>query len=99
MGLRLSHQGLIILHRFLSAEGFELTGADLIKETGLSSGTIYSILLRYERLKILESYWEAGDPKDLGRPRRRFYQLSGSGKTLAKSALQQLNTELIPERG
>jgi PadR family transcriptional regulator PadR len=100
MGLRLSHQGLVILSYFLASEGTESTGADLIKETGLPSGTVYPILLRYERLKILESQWEDGNPKDLGRPRRRFYRLTGSGMALATSTLSKLTgLQHAPARG
>jgi len=103
MGLRLSQQGLVVLSRFLAANGAESTGADLIKKTGLPSGTVYPILLRFERLNILESRWEDGNPKDLGRPRRRFYRLTGSGRALAYSALRELNalrdTPLVPVGG
>lgn len=103
MELRLSLSSLIILSRFLVTQGIECTGADLIKQTDLPSGTVYPILLRFERMKVVESHWEAGDPKVMGRPRRRFYRLTGTGKALATAALQKLPSlpdgVLTPERG
>jgi len=99
---RLSHQGLKILFHLLRAQPAECTGADLIRETCVESGTVYPILLRFERLKILESHWEAGTPKDLGRPRRRYYRLTSSGKALANSVFDDFarvpGASLIPER-
>lgn len=104
MGLHLSRQALVILRGLLgTARGTECTGADLIRQTEMPSGTVYPILLRFERLRIVESHWEAGNPKDLGRPRRRFYRLTSSGGALATFALQEHtglpDTALIPEVG
>jgi len=49
---------------------------------------------------MLRHWWEEENPKALGRPRRRFYRLTRSGRALAKSALLKLtivnNIRLIP---
>ena len=58
--------------------------------SGLASGTAYPIMLRLERLGLLSSHWEAGDPKDLGRPRRRYYKITGDGALIAKHALDEI---------
>ena len=65
-------------------------GADIAKDTGLASGTLYPILLRLEGFGWLASEWEYGDPATLGRPRRRFYTLTAEGAAKAKSVAQEL---------
>lgn len=97
MDLRLSHQGLRILSAFIARPLRELSGADLIRETKLASGTLYPILLRFEEAGLLESHWEAGDPRELGRPRRRFYRVTAAGQRVAKQALDSLTVRpLVP---
>lgn len=59
-------------------------GADLCRATGLASGTIYPILFRLEEAGWLSSAWEEGDPAVLGRPRRRFYRVTGEGASAAQ---------------
>jgi DNA-binding MarR family transcriptional regulator len=81
---RLSYQSIKILNAFLSSPTRELAGADLIAGTEIPSGTLYPILFRFEEAGWLTSRWEKGDPKDKGRPLRKFYQITGSG--LAKAA-------------
>ena len=56
-----------------------LAGADICKQTGLPSGTVYPILSRLEEAGWLQSRWETGDPSELGRPRRRFYTVTAEG--------------------
>ena len=88
---RLSYQGLLVLSTFIQMPRKELCGADLIKLTGLSSGTLYPLLLRFEKHRILESYWEDSLPEKVGRPRRRLYKLTTSGSQTAQKKLLTLN--------
>ena len=94
--LRLSHQSLRVLRAFLDALAedirAELAGADLMSATHLSSGTLYPILLRFEREGLLESRWEKERPEDLGRPRRRFYRMTKAGAKVAHDALADLSS-------
>jgi DNA-binding PadR family transcriptional regulator len=90
MDPRLSHQGLKILSVFIARPIGELSGADLMRETHLKSGTLYPILFRFEEAGLLESHWEAGDPHELGRPRRRLYRVTAAGQRVAKQALDAL---------
>lgn len=96
--LRLSQQGLRVLKAFLDAFSddvrAELAGADLMKAARLSSGTLYPILLRFEKAGLLTSRWEEQPPEDLGRPRRRFYQITPAGVRVAREALAELTTPL-----
>lgn len=101
-GTRLSHQGLKVLRVFLVSFSdnvrAELAGADVMKEVGISSGTLYPILLRLERSGVLESRWEETAPGDLGRPRRRFYRLTAHGAQFAHDALHELMPPLMHAR-
>lgn len=58
-----------------------LAGAEVAKKTKLASGTLYPILMRLETAGWLRSQWEAGDPAELGRPRKRFYFITGEGRS------------------
>ena len=97
-GLRLSHQALRVLKAFLDAFSedvrAELAGADLMKAARVSSGTLYPILLRFEKAGVLISRWEEDRPEDLGRPRRRFYQITPAGVRVAHEALRELSSPL-----
>jgi DNA-binding PadR family transcriptional regulator len=96
--VRLSHQSLRVLRVFLAAVSedarAELTGAELMPIARVSSGTLYPILLRFEKAGLLESRWEEDSPKSLGRPRRRFYGLTQAGTQVARDALGELSAPL-----
>jgi PadR family transcriptional regulator, regulatory protein PadR len=70
--------------------GADLTGADVIRLSGFASGTVYQLLLRFERNGFLKSGWESGDPSVLGRPRRRFYGITAQGQAVHARALRDL---------
>ena len=92
--MRLSHQGLRVLKVFLDAFSddvrAEIVGIDVMRAARVSSGTLYPLLLRFEKAGLLTSRWEEGRPEELGRPRRRFYRLTPSGVRLAEDALREL---------
>jgi PadR family transcriptional regulator PadR len=87
---RLSAQTLKVLGALMSARTSELAGSEIARETKLASGTLYPILLRLEEAGWLASRWEAGDPRALGRPRRRLYHATGVGAKKAKAAFREL---------
>lgn len=84
---RLSYQGLLVLRTFLEQPRKDLCGADLIKLTALSSGTLYPLLMRFERHDLLESYWEDVAPEKVSRPRRRLYRITPYGAQFARQLL------------
>ena len=92
---RLSHQSLRVLRVFLDAfhedVRAEMAGAELMRLARLASGTLYPILLRFEKAGLLESRWEEEMPERLGRPRRRFYRLTQAGAQVAHEALGELS--------
>jgi PadR family transcriptional regulator PadR len=75
-----------------SAEG--LSGAQIGRVTKLASGTLYPILMRLEQAGWLESQWETEDPHILGRPRRRFYRVTGLGENRAKAAARKMSSAI-----
>ena len=74
----------------MGAGGRELSGAAISREARLTSGTLYPMLMRLEQYGWLESRWEIDDPQTLGRPRRRYYRLTGVGETRARAAAREL---------
>jgi PadR family transcriptional regulator PadR len=92
---RLTQQTLKVLGALMSDEVRELSGADIAKVSQLSSGTLYPILYRLEEFGWLDSRWEKGDPAALGRPRRRYYRITGEGA----KRVQEVVRELTPSAG
>jgi len=76
-----------VLAAFMENPADEQYGLDIAKATGLQSGSLYPILGRLEDKEWLTSRWEDTEPEDEGRPRRRYYKLTGSGIALAAKAL------------
>jgi PadR family transcriptional regulator, regulatory protein PadR len=87
---RLSVPTLKLLGAFLSAPRDELSGADIARHAGIGPGTLYPLLQRLERAGWLDSRWEAEDPATLGRPRRRYYHITGLGVQHARSAYNEV---------
>jgi|ERR1043165_1581136 len=84
---RLTLPSLSVLKAFLDKRGFRASGADVMNSTKLASGTVYPILFRFEEAGWLKSEWESIDPTKEGRPRRRYYVLTGAGQRVAREAL------------
>jgi len=92
---RLTHQTLKVLRVFLEQPNKALAGSDIWKETGIFSGTLYPILARLEKAGWLTSSWEAAEPSEVGRPRKRLYRLTGVGQKRALGAFE----DLLPAEG
>jgi PadR family transcriptional regulator PadR len=73
-------------------------GLDLMRGTGLPSGTLYPILARLTEAGWIESRWEEIDPMTAGRPARRYYRLTPTGTHLAREALTELRSQTAPSR-
>ena len=56
-------------------------GYELMKETGLMSGTLYPLLMRMTDQGLVEAEWRA--PAQPGRPPRHAYRLTAAGFALA----------------
>ena len=57
-------------------------GYELMKRTGLMSGTIYPLLMRMADQGLVEAQWHA--QASFGRPPRHVYRLTAAGLALAR---------------
>jgi len=88
---RMTLQVRLVLDALLADPARERYGLQLCEVTGLPSGTIYPIMARLEQLGWVESNWEdPGRHIAEGRPRRRYYRLTGEGAGQARRALAQV---------
>ena len=91
---RLSHQTLRVLKVFIEGPREGLAGSDIWKSQGLFTGTVYPILLRLETAGWLKGSWEKETAEELGRPRKRLYQLTPLGYNKAREALAALDVQV-----
>ncbi|MGH3936297.1 MAG: PadR family transcriptional regulator [Pseudonocardiaceae bacterium] len=82
----------LVLRVLLAEPTQEMYGLQICRNAGLPSGTIHPILARLEGCGWLESRWEDIDPVTEGRPRRRYYRLSGKGAECARTELARVHT-------
>lgn len=92
---RLTAPTIKILGALLQVSSEGISGADISKTTGISSGTLYPILFRLEKAEWLTSEWEEGNPTELGRPRRRLYTMTSTGLLKARTAFDSLFTGVV----
>jgi PadR family transcriptional regulator, regulatory protein PadR len=79
---RLTDPTLRVLSELASRPGQEWYGLELCKATGLSSGSLYPILVRIEGEGWIRSRWEEPERQETEhRPRRRYYSLTADGVT------------------
>jgi PadR family transcriptional regulator PadR len=96
--LRLSYETLQVLGAAVVADN-DVTGADLMRATGLRSGTVYPIMMRLKAVGWLKSKWEDGEPSDLGRPRMRLYRVLAAGRKAHADALWELGAKPVNQSG
>lgn len=70
------------------------TGADISLSCKILSGSLYPLLIGMEKAGYLTSRWEDGEPVKLGRPRRRYYEITEEGREAWRAAV----ATLAPER-
>jgi PadR family transcriptional regulator PadR len=79
---RPSKQMLVLLEALAARAQQWRHGYDLMKETGLLSGTLYPLLIRMADQGLIEAEWR--EPAQLGRPARHVYRLTAEGFALAQ---------------
>ncbi|WP_313337430.1 PadR family transcriptional regulator [Sphingobium yanoikuyae] len=62
-------------------------GYDLMKATGLLSGTLYPLLMRMTDQGLVDAEWR--EPTQAGRPARHAYRLTAEGYALARDIALQ----------
>ena len=76
-----------ILHAIAAGNRF---GFDIMDATGLTSGTVYPTLDRFESLGYVTSHWEdAKTARRDKRPPRRYFDLTAAGATALAAGLQR----------
>jgi DNA-binding PadR family transcriptional regulator len=90
---RLTRSTTRVLAAFLDAPRRWRHGYDLMKEAGLSSGTLYPLLSRLADDGWLESHWEESPLP--GKPPRQLYRLSPTGRSEARTALLAARSEWL----
>ncbi len=88
--VRLTQPMLKVLRFLLETPHERRSGAEMSKATRVGSGTLYPMLARLEAAGWLTSEWEVIDPREAGRPRRRFYRLTAVGQNRTRAALADL---------
>ena len=78
---RPSSQMIALIEALSDARGEWRHGYPLMKATGLSSGTLYPLLMRMTEQGLVEAEWQA--PNEPGRPPRHAYRLTAAGRMLA----------------
>ena len=92
MRLRLSPQTLMVLNEFLQVPLEWKYGYDISRNTGLKSGTLYPILIRLTKHRVLETRWETAEP---GKPPRHMYKLTAAGIRYARGHAIPAATQLV----
>lgn len=90
-GPRLTLPTQLVLRVLLADPGREVYGAQVAAAAELPSGTVHPLLARLEGFGWLDSRWEATDPRESGRPRRRYYRLTPVGVSRAETALASVH--------
>lgn len=91
---KMSGATLAVLAAFLNAGAKPVYGRELMEAGGVKSGTLYPILDRLEDEGWIVGEWEAVDPRTVGRPRRRYYKLTGAGAVAATREVQRASARL-----
>ena len=92
----LSHASTAVLQTV--AQGY-LHGFDIIRTTGLPSGTVYPALRRLEEARYLTSAWEeARVAQDAGRPPRKYYEITRKGREVLAEAVARYKLLGTPPR-
>src|ERR1700709_1724035 len=81
--LNYSHQTNRLLAAMLEEPLAWRYGYELLKKTGLQSGTLYPLLMRLCDQGLLEAQWR--EPEKTGKPPRHVYRLTPTGLAFARA--------------
>jgi len=85
-----------VLKVFLETPHQPRYGFEIMRLTGLASGSLYPMLARLEQAGWLAKGRENIDPRTAGRPARVNYTLTGSAAVAARHQLAALSDEYRP---
>jgi DNA-binding PadR family transcriptional regulator len=74
-------------------------GLDVMRDTGLPSGTVYPTLTRAEAAGLVRGAWESERTASRhARPRRRYYALTPDGQAALNEAIARFRALAAPAR-
>jgi PadR family transcriptional regulator PadR len=85
-----------VLKVFLEDPGQPRYGFELMKLTGMASGSLYPMLARLEKAGWLAKGKEDLDPRVVGRPARTNYTITGAATSVARIQLAELSERYRP---
>jgi PadR family transcriptional regulator, regulatory protein PadR len=85
-----------VLKVFLEDPGRPRYGFELMKLTGMASGSLYPMLSRLEEAGWLTRGKESIDPRAAGRPPRRNYNITAAAVPVARVQLAALSEQYRP---
>lgn len=84
----LSYNSAVVLQALEQGHAF---GFDVMKVSGLPSGTVYPLLRRLERSGLVSSRWEEKDRAHADRrPARRYYETTAEGRRALADARERI---------
>lgn len=84
----------LVLQHCLAAPTRWFHGYTLIQQLGLSSGTLYPVLMRLAEGGWLDTAWEAA--RRAGRPPRHLYRLANGATSDARALVRRWNERGVP---
>ena len=90
---RPSPQTLVLLASLFEEAPGWIHGYDLMKRTGLKSGSLYPSMMRLTDQGLVEAEWR--EPTAPGRPPRHVYRLTSQGLALAREACKVSEAGLV----
>ena len=92
----LSHAATAVLQA--AAAGYQ-HGFDIIRVTGLASGTVYPALRRLEEAGCVSAAWEDSRiAQSAGRPPRKYYEITKAGREALSEAVARYRLVAAPPR-
>ena len=88
-----------VLAAFVAGPDDDHYGLQLLRATGLASGTLYPILARLTDAGWLEKRWEEVDAVAAGRPARAYYRIAPQALPQARQCLAELHEQTRPATG
>jgi len=85
--MEVTHKQLLVLKVLFDNQSKAMSGYEIRKECSVGTSTVYSVLYKMLDSGLLRQTREQGDPTNLGRPLRVYYELSGEGKTTVRAQL------------
>ncbi|MCA1710061.1 MAG: PadR family transcriptional regulator [Actinobacteria bacterium] len=85
-----------LLKAFLDDPAAERYGFELMQMTGMTSGSLYPVLAKLERAGWIVGEREPIDPREEGRPARRYYMVTAEGATTGAAALAEFSQQFHP---